>query len=269
MENLNNKLSRCTLGTASLITKDNGTYIKYKLYVSGTGIKSYYITSVLIPVESRKEIELFCNKYSDYYSIPTTIKIFVHYDNQKHINVTYDECNQIFQICSDTNNYTDFFKYLQDWTPAEGTVIVPFEGYVIWSCSISVNFGLYPETSGYNPILYNFITQFVEFNKGRFSETIGSYIHGNISKYCKYSIDMYTGYQPKTFPLDVYLKSYFSKEFLSRGGGTLADKYSRLINEKGYEAYDKLVYDKLRKICRSWSDSYIRNSFLQFIEGRC
>ena len=263
LENLDAEVRRCTRGKATLINNSGKQYIKYSAGISES-FKYIEITDLYIPVENEDEVVAFCKKYARLFDIPLTVSVFVCYDNQSHQERTFDTVMELYDSCYSRCDYTELFDYLKSWTPEFDPIrpIYPLKYNQMLAVCADENDILYPESGG----LYEKVAKFLDQLSSN-SETCEDFGCGNtvgkLSRFCRYHIEYYLGCRASAFTIDADIVFAYRKEFLSRGGGTIADKYFPAIDDGTLE---EKIRKYLLKHCKELSEYKIRSMFLDFIK---
>lgn len=264
LENLDAEVRRCTRGKASLINDKGKQYIKYHVGISAS-FRYIEITDLYIPVENEDEVMAFCKEYAKLFDIPMTISIYVLSDNQSHTERTFDDVMKLYTSCYSRCDYTDLFDYLKAWTPEvdpSHPITYPFRYNKMLAICADVNNIIYPESGGLDKKVGKFLDQ-LSYNSEK-SEHLGcGNMEGKLSRFCGYHIEYYLGWRPSAFTIDADIVFAYRKEFLSRGGGTIADKYFSAVEDGTLE---KKVRKHLLKHCKKLSEYEIRRMFLDFIK---
>lgn len=264
LENLDAEVRRCTRGKATLINDNGKQYIKYSVGIS-TSFKYIEITDLYIPVENEDEIMAFCKEYAKLFDIPMTVSVYVVYDSQSHTERTFDTVMKLYKSCYSRCDYTDLFDYLKVWTPEvdpSHPITYPFRYSKMLAICAVVNNTLYPESGGLDKNVGKFLDQ-LSSNSEK-SEHLGcGNLEGKLSRFCGYHIEYYLGPRSSAFTIDADIVFAYRKEFLSRGGGTIADKYFSAIDDGTLE---KKIRKYLLKHCKELSGYKIRSMFLDFIK---
>ena len=263
LENLDAEVRRCTRGKATLINNNGKQYIKYSAGISES-FRYIEITDLYIPVENEDEIMAFCKEYAKLFNIPLMVSVFVCNDNQSHQERTFDTVMELYDSCYSRCDYTELFDYLKSWTPEFDPLrpIYPLKYNQMLAVCADENDILYPESGG----LYEKVAKFLDQLSSN-SETCeyfgGCGMVGTLSRFCRYNIEYYLGRRASAFTIDADIVFAYRKEFLSRGGGTIADKYFSAV-------YDGTLEEKIRKYllkhCKELSEYKIRSMFLDFIK---
>jgi hypothetical protein len=267
LENLDAEVRRCTRGKATLINDNGKQYIKYHVGISAS-FKYIEITDLYIPVENEDEIMAFCKEYARLFDIPMTISVYVVYDNQSHTERTFDDVMRLYESCYSRCDYTDLFDYLKAWTPEfdpSHPITYPFRYNEMIAVGAAVNNTLYPESGGLDKNMGRFLDQ-LSYNSEKCEHLVCGNLEGRLSRFCRYNIEYYLGCRSSAFTIDADIVFAYRKEFLSRGGGTIADKYFSAIDDGTLE---KKIRKYLLKHCKELSEYKIRSMFLDFIKHGC